>query len=742
MTSILASCFSPALPPGTFLSSSPSTKEMTVEDRLKAALRDQEHLKEALRMKQSMEDDLQRDISFYKVKNQELNDVLNALQSKTNGDQQQVMRAKAEQNAELTMQVRALKDLLNMSTEKMDALQKDLQKTKDEQQSLAKEQKSHERAIAQINGLYNTVDKMEVASMKTLQSEWLHARWRNTAPSEMMDTHKTVQCISRKIIAVESDRQRLLRETKSYQEDHVKQEERILALERQVKMLQQEKEELRDETHVLQRELDVRAGKIGALEELFQTINSTRTMDIPENVEYDGDEDKQDAVSVMEEDVQGHGEDSADSKSKNAELTEDESVDIISQAASNVGAAFANFMESLSIDLQSISASQMEDIKSTASPGMEASSFHTKDVEQELHQAAMLEAEEWKEKYESLQADHNQAKLKIANLTVQLQDLEKEATNAKQKADLREGLLKDVIQQYKELEHEHAGGVEKIGKLKDKIARLVLNRYKQEKQEKMVESTPGKKKGNGDGDNNNFLESRLSTFDTETSGITMDDDLERPEDDSSSTQPSTDYDEDRVPLEDYKHIESECDRLQHEFETAIARISKLEKDLKKAHTQVQAAQKRHADQDHAIAMLEKEKSQLQEELLEDKQKIADWKSCHEGQQSDDLRMAELRAEQAQSKQREREQDLWDVIEQYKELAELNAEQQQHTSDVERELQLTHRVQIQRRDLVYEYRKLERGKMAILLLVMLLQSCNINSPQMFPYLQRWKKQWIR
>jgi hypothetical protein len=73
MTSILASCFSPGLPLG-----------LTVDDRLKVALRDQEHLKEALRMKTSMEEDLQRDISFYKVKNQELTDVLNAWQSKTN----------------------------------------------------------------------------------------------------------------------------------------------------------------------------------------------------------------------------------------------------------------------------------------------------------------------------------------------------------------------------------------------------------------------------------------------------------------------------------------------------------------------------------------------------------------------------------------------------------------------------------------------------------------------------------
>ncbi|KAG7358487.1 hypothetical protein IV203_015076 [Nitzschia inconspicua] len=698
MASIIASCFAPALPPDITMSSQISA-DMTVEDRLKAALRDQVHLQEALRMKQSMEDDLQREISFYKVKNQELNYILNALQSKNNGDQQQVMRAKAEQNAELTMQVRALKNLLNKSTQTVDSLKKDLQKIKEEKEALTKEQQSHERAISQINGLYNTVDKMQVSSMKTMQSEWLHTRWRTVAPTEQMDPHRTVQCISHKIIAIESDRQRLICKAASYQEDHVKQEERILELERQVKKLQEEKKEMRDERQSLLRELDLRAGKIGALEELFQTINSTRTLDIPENVEYESNEEKRETVSVMEEDapIEGEGE----SEMKVVEV--EESDDIISQTASNVGAAFARIMGTFSIDMLSLSGSQLPDAFAKDAP-----SFHTKDVEQELHEAAMIEVEEWKGKYQSLKHEHSHAQLKIANLTVQVQNLEQETANAKNKADLREGLLKDVIQQYKELEQEQVGANAQIARLKEKVALLVLKQYKQDKQEKTTVSF-GVKKGSKDGDYDDFLASRLPTFETETSGITMEDDLLRPQDDSSFSAPSAgDDDEDKILLEDYKNLESECDRLHHEFEKAIAKISTMEKELEIAYTQAQASQKRHADQAHALALLEREKSQLQEELLEEKQKISEWKSCHEDQQADDLRMAELRAEQARSKQRERERDLWEVIEQYKELSKLNAEQQAHMNNVERELELTQRVQIQRRDLVYEYRKLERA----------------------------------
>lgn len=273
--------------------------------------------------------------------------------------------------------------------------------------------------------------------------------------------------------------------------------------------------------------------------------------------------------------------------------------------------------------------------------------------------------------------------------------------------------MRDVIQQYKELEHEQAAANIQIGKLKEKVARLAVKQYKQEKQGSLTKTSDNKK---GDDRNyNNFLDDRLPTFETETSGLTMDDDLVRPQDATSSTSPSADVDEERFILDDYKQLECECDRLQHEFEKAITKIADLEQELDQSQLEVQASRKRSADQAHAVVLLEKEKSQLQRELLEEKQKAEEWVASKHGQEKEDLRMAELRAEQAVSKQRERECDLWDVIEQYKELADRNAEQQVHMSDVERELQLTHRVQIQRRDLVYEYRRLERGKRLQLLL---------------------------
>jgi hypothetical protein len=517
---------------------------------------------------------------------------------------------------------------------------------------------------------------------------------------------------------MEADRQRLLKDNKTYRSEHVQQEERILALERQIRSLQEDKEDMFEENQLLQRELDVRAGKIGALEELFANINTHRNIegDVPTSVECNTQNAAKDDVSIMNDEIQEE-QSGGEANKHNIIYDEDaESVDILSQAAHSVGAAFASVMNNLHLDLPSL-ADQMEDIHSDAplSPQQTIPSFHTKDVEQELYGAAMQEAQEWKGRYESLQSEHFVAKNEVSLLTSRVNDLEKQVTNAKKKAEVREGLLREVIQQYKDLEKDHSKANEKLGKLKEKVARLVFTKYKEEKEEKEVsmhnpqkncKMTNGKPHLGGNSEQV-FLEEQRPTFDTETSGITMEE-MGHAQDDNSSSESSEEEKEKKVLTEDYRRLESECDRLQHEFESAIAKISTLEGELEKARDHVRTSQKEHADHARSMAKLEAEKIRLQEELLQEKQRLAKYRVTEVGQHQDDLRMAELRAEQACSKQREREQDLWDVIEQYKELAELNAEQQAHMNQVERELQLTNRVKIQRRDLVYEYRKMEKG----------------------------------
>ncbi|KAL3913922.1 MAG: hypothetical protein SGARI_000402 [Bacillariaceae sp.] len=121
---VLGLCFSP--PP---LPEAAQISFVPIEDRLEKALQNAEHLKEAIRMKESTEQDLRHEMSYYKVKNQELSEVLDAMRHSP-GQAEQVLRAKAEQNAELNLQVLALRDLLNKSTESQDSMQKSLDEAK------------------------------------------------------------------------------------------------------------------------------------------------------------------------------------------------------------------------------------------------------------------------------------------------------------------------------------------------------------------------------------------------------------------------------------------------------------------------------------------------------------------------------------------------------------------------------------------------------------------------------------
>lgn len=157
-------------------------------------------------------------------------------------------------------------------------------------------------------------------------------------------------------------------------------------------------------------------------------------------------------------------------------------------------------------------------------------------------------------------------------------------------------------------------------------------------------------------------------------------------------------------------LQNDCDRLQHEFDTAIEKISELEVSLKAANSEVRETKIVQANKARKIALMEAEKIVLQARIMEATTKIVDAQSTHTQRTvevEDELRLAELREQKAREKQSQREQDLWEVIEQYKELAGQNESTKAEKAEIEQELALTEKVKIQRRDLVYEYRKLEK-----------------------------------
>ena len=155
--------------------------------------------------------------------------------------------------------------------------------------------------------------------------------------------------------------------------------------------------------------------------------------------------------------------------------------------------------------------------------------------------------------------------------------------------------------------------------------------------------------------------------------------------------------------------------MQHEFDSAIEKINELQKSLEEAQDERKEYQAKHANQSLTIAMLEGEKQTLQDKIVETTTMIVDEQSMNE-HEKEEYKNSVLRETKAREKQIQREKELWDVIEQYRKLVDENrcikeekAEVEQQKAEVESELELTQKEKFQRRDLVYEYKKMEKGK---------------------------------
>merc|ERR1740117_1532725 len=401
-------------------------------------------------------------------------------------------------------------------------------------------------------------------------------------------------------------------------------------------------------------------------------------------------------------------------------------------------------MDDINIDDSSDSSSCHDEMTSScAAFSVTGDSYHTKQVEEELQAAAQKEYNELHNNHHKLCEDYESSQLRITDLTARLEESIIKATSFEKKSELREGLLKDVIQQYKELQLENSTCKDHLRKVKQKVTVLLqLEKERSQQQERknteeaavaadaVTAATDGQqkvivvsKKGGNANNNGGFLEEETPTFDMSENGSENEGD----EDDgstssslSTSSASSSLYTtkglvlDEKFMTEDYKRLESECDRLQHEFDTAIDKITSLEEELEEAKVQVHDNQKVSTEKSHKIAVLEKEKCALQERIIEVTAKIVDTQSTHTRQSIEvdtELKVAEQKYEEARKNQMDREQDLWDVIEQYKELAETNNESSTtkgKAADVEHELVSTEKVETQRRDLVYEHRKLEKA----------------------------------
>jgi len=711
--------FKSSLPPPEAVVDKSSFNELPVEERLAITQGDLRQLKEIFRIQESEQEDLQHELKFHAIKNEELMDVINAFRSTSSDRSHEIMRAKAEQNSELTVQVHSLRDLMTKSGDQIAALQKELKEKVKEGENLASHQRTNQRLQVQLKGLVKTLNNVEISSVD-IPSEWINMQWitggLNKKKADNDDSDKTVQVINSKIIIMEADRQRLLKESKLYNQSDGEKEEKIIALERQVRKMQHDKDELQETNNSLKKQLSVRDGKIGALEELFQNINANRNINGVKGKATSPNR-KNSLLSVEDED----DEDDMD------DMDDCESVDIDSLAAppndeASSGGVTQSFEEIFTsiwtnftgrtgtkgMDEDEISTNDEEDQDISSCFN---ASYHSKQIETELKDAAKLELDELWENNQALTEDYEAAQFKISDLSAKLEESIIKANSFQTKAELRESLLKDVIHQYKELQLENSASTDQMAQLKQKVAVLLQLEKERNEERKAAEAAAATAEGGKLVVKGPVLTAlgETPTFDlSERTRMTSDDDSS--EDDGESTIPSVSLinglDKNFV-MEDYKRIGVECDRLQHEFDAAIEMITDLEDSLQESKDEVQKSEILQANQARTIVLLEGEKTTLQGRVIDATTMIVGTRSTHT-QAEGELRSAELREEKAREKQLEREKDLWDVIEQYKMLADENRSTQEEKAEVEHELMLTHKVKIQRRDLVYEYRKLEKA----------------------------------
>lgn len=643
-------------------------------------------MKQALRLKESEMEDSQQELKFHAIKNEELMDVINAFRSTSSDRAHEIMRAKAEQNSELTLQVHTLRDLLTKSGDEIATLQKDLAAKKKEGQKLESIDRTHQRLQVQLRGLVKTLDKVEINNVD-IPAEWINLQWITGGfhkKNESDESDKTIQDITQKIIAMEADRQRLLKESKLYNQGDGEKEKTIISLERRLRKMKHDQDELKDTNKSLQQQLEVREGKIGALEELFQNINHSRKREAEK-----GAPNRSDSLLNLDDD------DDEDCESIDINSTA-EGINEEAQSAS-----FEDMFTSIWTSFTGASSNKKaeEVTKEDEDPEISScmgDSYHTKQVEEELRDAATADIDELRKSNKTLNEDYEAAQFRISDLSAKLEESTIKANSYKTKAGLREKLLKDVIQQYKELQMENAESKEQMVQLKQKMSVLLeleKERHAERKAKEAAEATNAAESG------------KLIPTVEESPTFVMSDHTRTTVADDGTVDPATsehDGIDKTFLMEDHKRLEEECDRLQHEFDSAIEKLNDMQESLDESKEEIKKCESLQADQARTIALLESEKAALQDQAMEESTQLMN------NEAGDEVQELELRYKKAREKQKERERDLWDVIEQYKKIADENIAAKEEKADVEHELMLTNMARIQRHDLVYEYRKLEKA----------------------------------
>jgi hypothetical protein len=633
--------------------------DFTLVDALAEAQNEIRQLKETILLQDTQYDDLQMEKKFHVIKIAELSDIL---QARGPDEMAESLKTKAIQNAELTVQVQELRIHLNASMEKNEQLDSDLKLATDTVSRLAEERKSHQKMLVELSDVVRALGKIAVGYEKAENNgpNWM-------APGESLEN------IKRKVHAIGEDRQMRIEENDILRSEIEARDERIDALHRQALRLEainDNCEKLAEGNSILKQECLARESKIEALEQLFITINNSRSGDggpssIPVNVTYE-----QKKWQPTEDNIE------AEFKSRTDGSTE---VVLTTTSVSNI-TEFADESDSSSDDGSSSSFSSLE------------SPAHEEGKKNIRVQLSLL-----KDKYGALKTEHEETQRHVLDLENQLKESNKRVTISKKKQDLREGLLREVIHQYKELQSDHDEATETITELKDQLHDS--HGPSPSSRGKNDEKKPSSLNKTGLQQDVEHIEEN-STFDlsdeaTEVSSINS---TEQQEEEKDLIYVHSIECCDESMAGEFNRLKRECDILEHEYDNAIAKIANLEEELNNVQDERDTANQRQKESEQKLLESQHELNQLQHdfESAVDKSKTLE----------ENLQTAKGETENALKTQKEREEDLLSVISQYKQVTEEKDEALSKVKGVERELWMAKK-QTKRPDLIYDFKRLEQ-----------------------------------
>lgn len=631
----------------------------TMEQEASAAKHEIDELKQRLTKREDDIHNMEMDLNFHVLKAQELQDVLDSSASNTLRSKLEV---KALQNTELTLQVQELRYQLEGSNHRASEFEAEAKRSSERIRKLNEGKKSNQKLLVEMSDVVRTLGQIEIDYAKEDETPT-----NSSAPLASLDN------IKRKIRAIEDDRQKYISANQKLQTEVFEKELEIKGLleeanqfgsssvsEGHVPLLAENKKLLLD--------CETKDHEISHLRNMVSNLENPQSS-VPANVTCiptldDGQSVEDPALEVQ---LQSDGSMMILESSSSKLLQENEEVSKHSRSATRHSKELA--------DSSSFSSLESPDHHSTIS-GANVS----KD-QQELIK-----------RYEGLQHALGRSRAKLQA--------------SKKKQDVREKLLREVISQYKDLQVAHDESERRCVELQDMLHSQDCERKsKASKNPKALLNEPYSPTTSV----GPIEES--STFDTaEVSSGTSRSDTEISPHDASNVQVK-----DSLTMDLERHcsrLQRQCRRLEHEYAEAIGRVTHLEEDLAVATAKIESLKGKNKKKEAKINDLKLVKQKLEN----------DFKSSHQesNQLRQELDLALKQGRESRVLQQQREQDLWDVIDQYKHLQAENNTTKEKMSGVESELGKTQaqmetvayelsiaKRHTQRRDLVCQFRKLEQ-----------------------------------